>query len=126
VTDLSVGEASDALPDDALVLRGGHMQPDTLETNALTEYDASGRYALSVFSAPGLDREQLARVAAQPRGQVRLSTVGRIRTAGYEIVRSENIAPAHADLILPNPPTDADYEAVIAAFDPPVPNPARR
>ncbi len=101
------------------------MEPRTLEVNALTHYDAFGEYALSMWSLPGADVATIAATADLPHSVVRTSTVGRIRAAGYELVRSEP-PPAHADLKLPNPPTDDDWATIRGAFDDPIPNPHQR
>ena len=101
------------------------MEPRQLEINAYTHYDEHGTYALSVCSLPTRDFDLVARVANLPNRQLRVSSVGRIRDAGYEVVRSEP-PPAHADLILRGEPTDEDWETLRAVFDPPVPNPYPR
>jgi hypothetical protein len=101
------------------------MEPRQMEINAYTHYDETGEYALSVCSLPTGDFDEVARVANLPNGQLRASTVGRIRQAGYEIVRSEP-PPAHADLMLMGEPNDHDWETLRATFDPPVPNPYQR
>ena len=115
----------DPLPDDAIVIRGGVMTPRTMEVNAYTEYDETGVYALSVSSLPDADFDTIAAAARLPHGQVCVSTVGRIRAAGYEVRQSEP-PPAHADLLLPNPPADEDWEALLVVFDAPIANPHRR
>lgn len=93
--------------------------------NAYTQYDDVGEYALSVFAVPGWTPEEITEVAKLPNGQIRISTVGRISRAGYEIRRSEP-PPGHADLRLPSPPADEDWAALREAFDDPVPNPHPR
>jgi hypothetical protein len=49
------------------------------------------------------------------------ATVGRLRHGGYELIQTG--AHGHYSLMLPSPPADADYDAVMAAFDPPRENP---
>jgi hypothetical protein len=100
------------------------MALDTLRVNAFTHFDEHGEFAISVFSAPGLDIEQLALLADQPHPKIRISTAGRVRAAGYEIVRSEEEALGHADVKLPSEPTDDMLDALRSAFDDPEPNPA--
>lgn len=119
------GPGDDRLPDDAIVVRGGVMEPRQMEINAYTTYDDIGEYALSVCSLPDADLDEILRVGRLRNGQVRVSTAGRIRKAGYEVVRSEP-PPAHADLKLGRAPTSADWVALRDIFDPPVPNSHRR
>jgi len=115
--------SDDALPDDAFVVRGGVMNVRDLEVGAYTHYDMTGDYALSVFCVPGSTVEETAIVAERPNAQIRVSTVGRIRGAGYEVTLSEP-PPGHSDLHLPSPPSDADWDTLRAhVFDPPIPNP---
>lgn len=96
-----------------------------MEAEAYTEYDDSGHFALSVFSVPGVGIDELARIANRPNGVIRLTTAGRIRAAGYEVLPDEP-PPGHAALQLPNPPTDTDWETSRAIFDEPIRNPHRR
>jgi hypothetical protein len=110
------------LPDDAVVVRGGLMIAADLVLGAQSHFDARGIYALSVFSVPGISADEIARGVPLPHSMIRESTTGRLRAAGYEVVRSPG-PPGHADLMLPNPPTDDDWRALDAAFDPPRPNP---
>lgn len=102
------------------------MTDESMATNANTHFDKYGEYALSVYSRPHLTAGQIAAVAGVPHNQMRVSTAGRIRAAGYDVVPSEQHGPAHADLPLPDPPTANDWAALQAAFDPPSPNPARK
>lgn len=110
---------------DDVVLRGGIMQPRDMHVNAYTHYDHTGEFALSVFAVPGWTIEEITRAAGIPNGQIRGATVGRILDAGYEIVRSQP-PPGHADIRLPNPPTDQDWVALRDVFDDPIQNPHPR
>jgi hypothetical protein len=118
-------EGAYELPDDAVVVRGGVMEPRVLQVNAQTHYDDCGEFALSVASLRDASIEDITRVALLPNNQIRVSTVGRIRSCGYEVVPSEP-PPAHADLKLPNPPTDDDWETLRSIFDDAIPNPHPR
>lgn len=106
------------LPDDAVVIRGGLMAMADLRRSAQIHFDHEGRYALSVFCGVDASADAIARAASLPHPKIRQSTVGRIRRAGFDVVRSEG-PPGHADLVLPDPPTDDDWRALEAAFDPP-------
>ena len=94
-----------------------------LELSAQAHFDLEGFYALSVFSASGLSADEIALRVPLRHSKSRQSTVGRIRSAGYDVVRSAG-PPGHADLLLPHRPTDGDWHALDIAFDPPRPNPA--
>lgn len=83
------------------------MEPGVLATNANTHYDEFGVYALSVYSTPGLDADEIARRVPLPHSKIRESTVGRLRSRGYDVVSSPG-PPGHADLKLPDPPTEDD------------------
>lgn len=99
------------------------MIPADLATGAQTHFDAERIYALSVFSVPEMSADEIARAVPLRHSMIRESTAGRLRAAGYEVVSSPG-PPGHADLLLPNPPTDNDWRALGAAFDSPRPNPA--
>lgn len=117
------GVPPDRLPDDAVVVRGGLMTAADLERSVQIHFDSEGSYALSVFSVPGARTDAIAVGVPLRHSKIRQSTVGRVRAAGYDVVSSAG-PPGHADLVLPNPPTDEDWTALDAAFDPPCPNPA--
>jgi len=98
------------------------MRPEDLEITTATHFAEYGEYALSVFAEDGLDTEEIAQVAELPHGVIRESTVERIREAGYEVVPSTWIARGHADLKLPNPPSDEDWRRLEEVFSEPKPN----
>jgi hypothetical protein len=122
--DYVLGAGGEELPDDAFVVRGGMMMVDNLRTNVEAHFDEYEDYAVSVFSVPGMDLHELAVLANRPNGQIRVSTCRRIRDLGYEIVRSEHEGPGHADIKLPEEPSDEVLQTIADAFDEPVPNPA--
>ena len=117
------GAPLDRLPDDAIVVRGGLMLAADLAVGAQSHFDAHGFYALSVYCVPGRTADEIAIGVPLRHSNIRASTVGRLRSAGYEIVASPG-PPGHADLVLPTPPTDHDWKALDRVFDPPRPNPA--
>lgn len=100
------------------------MTVENLRTNVEDHFDEHGEYAVSVFSVPDMDAHEIALLAGRPNRQMRVSTCARIRSLGYEIVRSEDEAPGHADIKLPQEPTDEVLQAIADAFDDPQPNPA--
>jgi hypothetical protein len=105
---------------------------DSLRISAEANYRDEGLYAVSMWSLPGLDAADIAREVGTeelPHGQIRASTVGRLRAAGFEVVRSEPVpgrAPGHVDVILARPLTEEAADALRAEFDPGQPNPVAR
>lgn len=87
---------------------------------------------MSVYSIPGLDARQIAalRVGSEglPHGEIRESTVGRVREAGYHVTLSEKegYAEGHCDLIVPWEPSNEDCDKLLRLFDKKRPNPAKR
>jgi hypothetical protein len=94
------------------------------------EFEDSGQYSLSVWSHPSHDAHRIVEAARQlpgsnlPHSQMRLSTAGRLRAAGFELVATD--LPGYYSLVLPSPQTDATWRALDGAFDPPQPTPPLR
>lgn len=100
------------------------MKPEDLP--AAADEDDDGIWGISVQSAPGMTPEDLARVMPIRNGQIRVSTVGRIRRlgTGFDVVATAGPG-RHATATLPSRPvTEKDAQALESAFDAPVPNPA--
>ena len=117
------GVPLDRLPDDSVVVRGGLMLLTDLVLSAQSHFDTKGFYALSVYSTPGRAVDEIAVGVPLRHSKIRVSTVGRVRSAGYDVVSSQG-PPGHADLVLPAPPTDHDWSTLDRVFDPPQLNPA--
>ncbi len=118
---------STGLPSSALLVRGGRMLRADLEISAETHFNREGHYALSFWSAPGLNAAEVAeRIGTEdlPHGSIRSAPVGRLRELGYEVMFSGQ--PWHVSLVLPSPPSDEDWENLEDAFGPPEPNPVSR
>jgi hypothetical protein len=115
------------LPDDAIVVRGGVGAPKTIAVNAQTTFDTDGFWGVSGFSAADLTAVQIAQLASDqgrlPHGHVRTSTVGRIRSAGFEVEKTADDYP-HVDIFLPPDPSDEVCVQLADVFDAPIPNPA--
>jgi hypothetical protein len=105
----------DPLPDNALVMRGGLNRPEDIERRTGTH--PSGISGVSVECAPGKTVEQLS--AAIPHGQVGVTTVGKVRQAGGDVVRTAGRSPNHATLSGLTP------EQASQLLTPTFPNPAR-
>jgi hypothetical protein len=107
---------AERIPDEALVVRGGRNQPDDLRRGIRTH--PSGVTGASVECAEGLTIEELAR--AIPHGHVGVATVGAIRAAGGDVVRTSGRSPNHATL------TGLSPEQASALLTPTRPNPAQK
>jgi hypothetical protein len=104
------------------------MKTLDLKTAAETAMAKEGRYALSFWTLPDVTADALAlRVALQLNrqgGSFRVSTVGRMAEAGFDLVDLR--ADGHCAVLLAGVPTEEDCEALRAPFDAPIPNPYRR
>jgi hypothetical protein len=116
-----------ALPDDALVVRGGQNLPESFAQGSGVTVDATSQVqGVSVNAAPGLTVEELTAPNAQtgypgiPHNQIGVTTVGRIRAQGGVVDPSpRKINPVHATLSGLTP------EQASALFRPTVKNPSR-
>lgn len=113
------------LPDDAIVLRGGLNETQHMREQAQEKFEDCGIYSLSVAADGSLSFEELAVVADFPNRRVRRTTVGLLRAIGCDVTPPSG-RKRHANLILPQPPTDDVWKALEEAFAPAEPNPARR
>jgi hypothetical protein len=102
------------IPDEALVVRGGRNRPEDIERS--TGIHPSGVTGVSVQSAVGLTVAELA--APTPHGQVGVTTVGEVRKAGGDVIRTSGRSPYHATL------TGLTPEQASRLLTPTVPNPA--
>lgn len=111
--------------DDVLVVRGGEDSAEKLRRHAERihrAYVLDGRplYGLSVYCAlDELAGRRLTRQLASYR-LVRLSTVGRLRTAGFPLLPT--FARPHFTIVLPSVES-ADLDRLLACFDPASHNP---
>ncbi len=103
------------LPDEALVVRGGRNTPEQIDEKI--EQHASGPIGVSVESAPGLTVAELA--ANLPHGRVGVTTVGRVRATGGDVIPTRGRSPNHATL------TGLPAEEISRLLTPTEPNPAR-
>jgi len=106
---------AERIPDDALVVRGGLNQPGDLRRGIGTH--PAGVTGVSVECGVGRTVEQLAE--AIPHGQVGVTNVAAVRTAGGDVVRTPGRSPHHATL------TGLAPEEASRLLTPTVPNPAR-
>lgn len=106
---------SDPIPFDALVIRGGTNTPEQVRNGLGTH--PSGIQGVSVECESGLSVAELA--APLPHGRVGVTTVGRVRAAGGDVVRTSGRSLRHATL------TGLTPGAISRLLTPTVPNPAR-
>jgi hypothetical protein len=83
------------IPDEAFVVRGGRNRPEDFERSTATH--PSGITGVSVECAAGITVRQLA--ATIPHRQVGVTTVGDVRQAGGDVVRTSGRSPNHATLV---------------------------
>lgn len=107
---------AERIPDEALVVRGGRNLPDDLRRGSQTH--PAGVTGASVECREGLSVEELA--ANVPHGQVGVTTVGAVRAAGGEVVRTSGRSPNHATL------TGLAPDEASRLLTPTVPNPAKK
>lgn len=101
--------------DDALVVRGGKNLPaDILRGTGL---HPSGVVGISVECAVGLSIEELSENI--PHRQIGITTVGEIRQAGGDVIRTSGRRASHATLI------GLNHEQISELFNPTVSNPAK-
>src|SRR5437870_148077 len=94
------------LPDDTLVVRGGENLPENFAQGSGVTVDAGGKVqGVSVNAAPGLSVKDLTTPNSQtgypgiPHNQVGVTTVGRVRALGGDVVPSPRKRnPSHATL----------------------------
>jgi len=103
-------------PDEALVVRGGRNQPTDLKRGTRTH--PSGVTGASVECAEDLSVAELG--AGIPHNQVGVTTVGAIRAAGGDVVRTAGRSPHHATLVGLSP------EEASRLLTPTIANPAKK
>lgn len=101
------------IPDEALVIRGGRNRPDDIRRGTGTH--PSGITGISVECALGASIEELA--ATIPHGQLGCTTVGKIRQAGGDVIRTSGRSSNHATLVGLTP------EQISALLTPTIPKP---
>lgn len=90
--------------DAAVIIRAGIMARDSVVRAATTSFDNHGFYGVSVFAAIEMTIEEL--VARTPElsrdryRQLRQSTVGKLRMAGYALLAT--LERPHFDIVLPD------------------------
>ena len=104
-----------SIPDNALVVRGGHNRPEDIRRGMGTH--PSDIMGISVECAIDVAVTQLAKLI--PHGQIGIATVGEIRKAGGDVIRTSGRSPYHATL------TGLTPEQASKLLTPTLPNPGR-
>ncbi|MCE7883466.1 MAG: hypothetical protein DYH08_06335 [Actinobacteria bacterium ATB1] len=107
------------LPPEALVVRMGSLESRTFWISVIDEHEASGRWGLSVLSRPSMAADEMIEESGLPHSKYRVSTVGAIRDAGYDVIPDEEAVRCHALLLFVDEPADIDYERVTSLFSEP-------
>jgi hypothetical protein len=112
------GEEAGALPNEAIVVRGGENTPANFVNGKGVTVDANGNLqGVSVNSAPGKTVEELSQ--GLPHGKVGVTKVGEVRNAGGEVTPSPTPNnPNHCTMCGITPEKASSLMKV-------VPNPAR-
>jgi len=118
--DEAVVTGAKALPDEALVVRGGQNLPQNFSKGSGVSVGENGALnGVSVQSANGVDVKTLSQNI--PHNQVGVTTVGDVRAAGGNVVHSPTPGnPHHSTLSGVNANTASDL------FRPTIPNPAKQ
>jgi hypothetical protein len=107
--------SSNPIPDNALVVRGGQNTPEMVRKGLGTH--PCGVTGVSVESAANATVAELAKPLKH--GQVGVTTVGKIRAEGGDVVRTSGRSSNHATL------TGLTPEQISGLLTPTVPNPTR-
>lgn len=103
------------IPDEAVVVRGGKNLPADIVRGTGTH--PSGVTGVSIECALGVSIAGLA--ASIPHGLVGVTTVGEVRKAGGDVIRTTGRSPYHATL------TGLTAEQVSGLLTPTIPDPTR-
>lgn len=111
------------LPDEALVVRGGHKTADQILARARKDHHRLGLYGISSAAGwtPTTTLAEIVEASNLPYDVVQTSTVGAIRAAGFRIERTGK--RPHCTIDLGEDPTQDTAARLAALFAPPVPNP---
>ena len=98
------------------------MKVKDLKTSINACIRLTGYPALSFWGENGLSEEEIVkRFIRSPWGWVRVSTVGRLKEAGFPLRRTP--PRGHLQLRFTESPTDETLEKLVEMFDEPIENP---
>src|SRR4051812_9175999 len=96
------------------------LERNAREINAdFIKLGAPDFWALSVACRPGWTIQQVAARSGYDGDRMMISTVGRLRSGGFEVVPDRGEGPAHALLILGQPPAEPLWAVLRTFFDGP-------
>ena len=110
------GIGASKIADDAIVVRGGQNLPTDIARGTGTH--PSGVVGVSVESAEGKTAAELSQNI--PHGKVGVTTVGDVRTAGGDVIKTSGRSPNHATL------TGLTPEQASSLLTPVIKNPAKQ
>jgi hypothetical protein len=112
-------QPAEDLPDDCVLVRGGRMEVRDLIVSACGCHDRHGYFGWSFWGRPGASADEIAEDAQFPHPNMRESTVGRLRGAGFE-PQIDHLEPDddHIQVRLDREPDEPLCERLRAAFDP--------
>jgi hypothetical protein len=121
-----LGQVHNTLMPDTVVIRGDVMIPADLSTRALRDYVRLHYYGLSVFAIllPLMTVAQTVTYVGLSFPVVQLSTVGRVRAAGFGIERT--FSWPHCTIDVGADSSESVMLRLVQAFDPPEPIPEVR
>lgn len=105
-----------SIPDEAIVVRGGRNRSEDIQRGIGTH--PSGVTGISVECGVGLSVAELA--STIPHKQVGATSVGRVRMAGGDVIRTSGRSSYHATL------TGLSPEEVSKLLTPTIPNPSQQ
>jgi hypothetical protein len=112
-----------ALPDSAIVVRGGRLDPDRLLARAVRDRRDDDVSVLSVWCGVKADDEtvddvlrRLVEEAPIPHGQLNVTTAGALREAGFEL-RAAPPPDCHYDLELGTVLDSNSIDTFVGTFD---------
>lgn len=107
-----------------MVLRAGVMVADNIRRSAQRSFDAYAVHGISVEGVIDQTVLEACRAGERVAGyrQIRLSTFGRRRTAGFALLASFD--HPHFTVVLPDL-SELSVARLGSSFDDPIPNPAR-
>jgi hypothetical protein len=103
------------LSNEAIVVRGGQNRPEDIRRGMGTH--PSGVTGISVECGEEVSVQELS--ASIPHGQIGITTVGAVREAGGDVIRTSGRSPYHATL------TGLISDEISLLLTPTIPNPSK-